>query len=101
MDKKGNFVFYEVWDMFNYGLPMPCWEELTTYEDKDICIQFRAFEDQVIITHIEGKKHWSWNFDIVLWDFISKVKVPVAVVNVINKGLLKYFKKHNIKIYEV
>ena len=115
MEKKGNFVFYAEGDVYNYWLPMKCWEPITAYEDKDISIQFNIYRTsdwiKVIITHIESRVHWSWNFDKVLWDFKKEVLLQtknkykedaeVVVVNVMNKWLLKYFKKHKIKAYEM
>ena len=105
MTKEWKVKVYMPWDMYEFGLPMPVWEKITCFEGYGISIQFNEFRFEnkpIEIVHIDSKVQWSWKFDDLLWEFMDMWNewVEVVVVNVLNKWLVKYFKKHNIKIIE-
>jgi len=103
---KKNIKFYKKGDLYNYGMPMKCWADISCYEDYGISIQFNAYKSwenrKIAIEHIDSKKPWSWMFNTILWDFVETFKNAelIMVSNVINEGLIKYFNKHNILVVE-
>jgi len=99
-------ITYNIWDTYNYWMPMRVWETITCYEDYGISIQFNCYKLEnkpyVSIVHIEAKEPWTWKFDTILKEFCKKFEKAekISITNVINEWLIKYLIKHNICITE-
>jgi len=103
MKKDWNIITYEKGEKF---WMCEIWEDITVFELHWISIQFNCYRvkdyKMVDIVHIESKTPWSGKFDEVLKEFTKTFKNAkvIQVTNLLNHGLVKYFNKYNILIYE-